>query len=567
MNEMKHKNTSEIPHHSKKPTAETAAPSTSAFVEVDNSTSVLIKIATLYADQLMSDINLVVGGKSYPAHRLILCATSEVFQVMLMNREWSEWRESAIELKETPQCSEVFPLFLRYFYTGQIRISQETVLPILSLADKYNIKDLVELCLTYMSRHLANAVQQGQLVSWLQYTMACGHSDVAKECQNFVKWNLETLARTSDFGNFEPEVLISLLQQNDLVVYNEMNLYIFVTRWLEHQRSQLMNAEGQDFSEADVEAHLHDLVYATISHIRFPMMTPRQLAELLLNPFTQIYKEFLVERMAIGMSYHSGHNNRVKEIFSTEEGKLLFTPRLYTEDKWSSVLTIEDFHSLPCYHTRTFVFSSHTSQAEHAGDRTCEWVVDLYPKGVWFHKAFLICWQGKYEVPEVVLRTVRLAVTCRDPPKVPYKTFGREPHMRVKIGILISGVQWGIEHVSAVKERIFHFSASQRVLNIDNVLDFDELNTPIYSPPSSQQQPQTSSRSSSWPKYSKCYCQCGKYFGVSSQQSRSKTCGMCSAPEPPINLIGKNRDQLTIQIVIIPLTDVCSVTSPDFGFK
>lgn len=80
----------------------------------------------------------------------------------------------------------------------------------------------------------------------------------------------------------------------------------FVTRWLEQQRSQIMNTEGLIFSQADVDAHLDELVRATITHIRFSMMTPRQLAELLLNPFTQIYKEFLVERMAIGMSFHSG---------------------------------------------------------------------------------------------------------------------------------------------------------------------------------------------------------------------------------------------------------------------
>lgn len=48
---------------------------------MNNSTSVLHKIATLYAEQLMSDICLVVGSKRYPAHRVILCASSEVFQV------------------------------------------------------------------------------------------------------------------------------------------------------------------------------------------------------------------------------------------------------------------------------------------------------------------------------------------------------------------------------------------------------------------------------------------------------------------------------------------------------
>jgi hypothetical protein len=44
-------------------------------------------------------------------------------------------------------------------------------------------------------------------------------------CLNFVKWNLELVAETTDFGNFEPDILVSLLQQNDLVVLNEKALY------------------------------------------------------------------------------------------------------------------------------------------------------------------------------------------------------------------------------------------------------------------------------------------------------------------------------------------------------
>lgn len=52
-------------------------------LQVDNSRTVLLKIATLYAERLMNDICLVVDGVEYPAHRLILCASSDVFQVRL----------------------------------------------------------------------------------------------------------------------------------------------------------------------------------------------------------------------------------------------------------------------------------------------------------------------------------------------------------------------------------------------------------------------------------------------------------------------------------------------------
>lgn len=68
---------------------------------------------------------------------------------MLMNPEWNECRESVIELKEEPCCLEVFPQFLKYLYVGQIRVSLQSVMPMLALADKYNIK----VCVIYVCWH------------------------------------------------------------------------------------------------------------------------------------------------------------------------------------------------------------------------------------------------------------------------------------------------------------------------------------------------------------------------------------------------------------------------------
>ncbi|XP_047531839.1 BTB/POZ domain-containing protein 17 [Vanessa atalanta] len=509
-------------------------------LEVDNSQSVLLKIATLYAEQLMSDLILEVGGVGYPAHRLILCASSEVFQVMLMNREWSEWRESRIILQETPTGASVFPHFLKYFYTGQIRISHQTVLPVLSLADKYNVKDLVTLCLSYMSQHIAQAAKRGQLIAWMQYTMACGHNDVAKACQNFVKWNMEWVV-DSELAELEDDTLLLLLQHSDLVLHNEMTLYQFVVRWLNKQKERLNTS---DLSENELKVHWDSLVTTVFSHVRFPMMCPNQLAKLLLCPLTQEHKEFFMERMAIAMSYQSGQYERIAEVQETEAGRMLFTPRLYTEDTWGLVLAVDNFHSLPCYHTRTFIFSTRPSIADVAADKLTEWTVDLYPKGVWFRKSMLIVWAVTYDVPEVVLRTVRISITCQNCPQQQDNNYEyceyNEPDVRVKIGILVWGVQNGVEHVASVVERVHRFSAQNRVLNIDGALDFDELNTPLYSPagPASPSPPAG--------KHGRC----------------PKCSDICDPPEPK-HLLGPNRDQLRIQVVIVPLTDFCHVGAAD----
>ena len=75
------------------------------------------------------------------------------------------------------------------------------------------------------------------------------------------------------------------------------------------QKRLLQEASGKS---EDIESHMEQLVVEVMSHVRFPMMSPRELAELLLSPLTKKYKEFFVERMAIGMSFHSGKTYIIK---------------------------------------------------------------------------------------------------------------------------------------------------------------------------------------------------------------------------------------------------------------
>ncbi|ERL87020.1 hypothetical protein D910_04422 [Dendroctonus ponderosae] len=377
---------------------------------------------------------------------------------MLMNSAWSEWKETHIELQELPICESVFYTFLEYFYTGKIHITHTNVMPILALADKYLVKSLTRICIMYMCRHVPHAAYHNQLSSWLQYSSICDHQRILSSCRNFFKWNFETVASTSDYTNFDCDTFVMVIKSDDVVVHNEMMLYNCVVRWLEMQKAKL-NGTTQTYA---------GLVEGVMMHIRFPMMSPRELAELLMSSLIKEHKEFFVERMAIGMKFHSGYTEQL-EPYYLNEGHL-FTPRLYTSDSCSAALSIEKFWDLQSYHISTFVFSSHLSAAEHESQKISDWVVELYPKGVQFKKCYLIVWQGTLEVPEEIRKTVRFSLICRESP---------EPEMRVKVSVLIYGVQGGVEHVMEVIERVHHFSPQDKLLNIDDLIPFQELNTPV----------------------------------------------------------------------------------------
>ena len=50
-------------------------------------------------------------------------------------------------------------------------------------------------------------------------------SSFKQACVNFVKWNFETVATSEQFADFDVEVLLYFLQQDDLVVQDEVSLY------------------------------------------------------------------------------------------------------------------------------------------------------------------------------------------------------------------------------------------------------------------------------------------------------------------------------------------------------
>lgn len=198
-------------------------------------------------------------------------------------------------------------------------------------------------------------------------------------------------------------------------------------------------------------------------------MTPRELADLLLSPLMRQYRDILLDRMTMGMTYQAGKIEEIEQ-YCTNENSALFMPRLYTCDSFNTTLMIENVPNLPPYHVSPFVFSTHMSLAEHESEKISEWVVDLYPKGVWFKKCYFIGWQGTIEVPEYVKSTVRLSLTCRTATK---------ESLKVNIGILLYGTQSGCEHIMSVVKKVHYFDHQDCIMVIDDLIPFQEFNNTL----------------------------------------------------------------------------------------
>ena len=68
---------------------------------------------------------------------------------MFMDSKWTESQEKKIVLKESTACAAVFQTFLKYLYTGKVCVDFANVIPLLQLADKYNVTDLLKVSRSY----------------------------------------------------------------------------------------------------------------------------------------------------------------------------------------------------------------------------------------------------------------------------------------------------------------------------------------------------------------------------------------------------------------------------------
>lgn len=96
-------------------------------------------LADLYDTKKMSDITFIVKDMKIPAHKCVLVTCSTVFDAMLSNA--MKERESN-EVKIDDVEEDVFTEMLRFIYKGKVENSNVMAADLLSVADKYDLKDL-----------------------------------------------------------------------------------------------------------------------------------------------------------------------------------------------------------------------------------------------------------------------------------------------------------------------------------------------------------------------------------------------------------------------------------------
>ena len=110
-------------------------------------------MATLRNNIETADVNIICDGRSFPAHKLILSARSDVFAALFSHTGTREHESGEVKISDCTR--ETMESFLSYIYEGNFsNATFEKAEALIHIAKLYNVRSLVESCLQILEENI-----------------------------------------------------------------------------------------------------------------------------------------------------------------------------------------------------------------------------------------------------------------------------------------------------------------------------------------------------------------------------------------------------------------------------
>lgn len=181
----------------------------------------------------LCDVTLVVGEQQFPAHRVVLAASSPYFCAMFTN-EHLESRQDRIVLN----CIEERALqtLLDFVYTSELEISEENVQSLLGGASLLQLVPAVEACCDFLRVRL----DPENCLGIAAFADMHGCNNLRDISLRFAREHFKETSHSDEFLAAPANTLRQLISSEDLHVQREEEVLDAVLRWFHHDE---MNRE------------------------------------------------------------------------------------------------------------------------------------------------------------------------------------------------------------------------------------------------------------------------------------------------------------------------------------
>ncbi|XP_017281943.1 kelch-like protein 7 isoform X2 [Kryptolebias marmoratus] len=184
----------------------------------------------------LCDVTLVVQGRHFPAHRVVLASASHFFSLMFTTR-MMESMSHEVELRSAEP--EIIELLIEFIYTARISVNSSNVQSLLDAANQYQIEPVKKMCAEFLKGQIDATNCLG--ISALADCMDC--SELKAAAEDFFQLHFTEVYKLDEFLQLDVSQLTYLLHQDKLTVRAEAQIYDAAVRWLKYDvcnRKQFM---------------------------------------------------------------------------------------------------------------------------------------------------------------------------------------------------------------------------------------------------------------------------------------------------------------------------------------
>uniref|UniRef100_A0A914GVA5 BTB domain-containing protein n=1 Tax=Globodera rostochiensis TaxID=31243 RepID=A0A914GVA5_GLORO len=203
-----------------------------------------------------------------PAHKLILKASSDVFETMFRfdarnAKTAAAGTDPSEEIKpvEVPDVEVgAFKVMLSFIYVDDVSgLNGDNAISVLYAAKKYDLPELVDWCLTFPISKLSN------IFLAFDQTRFLGEEAFACCCLEHIDLNADALILSEAFLQSDQKLLCEILDRDELMISEEIAIWNAALRWADEKCRQ----NGKEPSAANRRAMLGPALFK----IRFPLIS------------------------------------------------------------------------------------------------------------------------------------------------------------------------------------------------------------------------------------------------------------------------------------------------------
>lgn len=250
------------------------------------SRSLLCKLNSLRKDSVLCDVEITVCGEAFHAHRILLSAASQYFQVMFCGSMVESHQREIVLQGLSPRT---FVVILDFIYSGKISVTSKNVQELLAAAKMLQVDDVMRCCCEFLSKELTPSNCLGILL--FSDIHAC--KNLYQTVLNYVQRNFKEVSQNEEFLQLDKSTLLMLVKSDKIKVNEEEDVFVSVISWIlddvskrcqfieeifEHVRLPLLSPECVKHHlntclNAGVKKMLHDLYEKSLRHQQLPENT------------------------------------------------------------------------------------------------------------------------------------------------------------------------------------------------------------------------------------------------------------------------------------------------------